>query len=169
MKYNFERVKQLYDEYGITKSINSSEQLEIFNRRNNIRYDFNSEFAQDVKFAHTWVAATKFNHSSSSPTSVNNKITEEEYIRAFNENAKEAFNIIVSTSILCLQAVGRMPKYELLEKELKKSSNYAHAVDIAKGLYSKPNGYESFELWCRNAAKKIRDEDFVYETNNKYR
>ena len=77
MNFSFDFVKSLYDSYGICKENNK---YVIFERKGQNKFDFESEFAQNVKFAHAWVEATKFNHS----TTGGNGITQEEYARAFN-------------------------------------------------------------------------------------
>jgi hypothetical protein len=157
MSYDFEVVKGLYDKYGINFN-EQTKQYEIKDRQTNQVYSFDGLGAEKVKFAHFWVYSTKYGHSTTTPDG--STLTQEEYDRAFNEFSREAYNIIMSTEVQAIQATGRSCRLEVLEEELK-SASYAHAQDIARGLFSKPNGHASFETWCQCASKETTLEEWM--------
>ena len=163
MEYDFDTVKRLYDKYGISVDPKTNTYC-ITDRKDGKSYSFEGLGAEKVKFAHYWVYATKYGQSTSSPN--NSNITEEEYARAFSEDLREVYNTIIGTAIQHLQTIGRMCKVEALKNELSEAI-YAHAQDVAEGLYSKPNGYAAFETWCREVAKVYTPEEWV--SNNKSR
>lgn len=154
MDYSLDKVKHLYDKYGIGKD-RDSKNFVVYEKGTNNIFDFSSELANDVKFAYAWVYATKYGHSVSSP---NNELTKEEYERAFNETSRLTYDIIMSNAVQGLQSFGRMYKPEAFKKEVLDNVSYAHATDIVDGLFSKPNIYESFETWCRKASGLTLEE-----------
>lgn len=158
MDYSFDFVKVLYDSYGIWKE---NDKYVIVERNGQNKFDFESEFAQNVKFAHAWVQATKFNHSTTAPTTAGNGITQEEYARAFNENSRQTYNVILSTVIQGLKAHGKMYQKEVIKKEVEELVNYLHASEIVEGLYSKPSLYASFEHWCRKASTLYNEDQLI--------
>ena len=155
MDFSFDNVQYLYDTYGNNKE---NDKFFIVARKSKIKYDFKSEFAQYVKFAHAWVQATKYNRSTTYPTTTQKTITEEEYANAFNDFSKQTYNTILCTIVQSIQSFGRMYKIEALEKELKDSIVYTHATDIVKGLYSNTNYYNSLENWCKKASTLYTEE-----------
>jgi len=159
MDFSFDSVKVLYDTYGIQKE---NDKYVIVDRRNQNKFDFESDFAKNVMFAHSWVLSTKYNHS----TTGGNSITEEEYIRAFDENSRQTYSAILSTIVQGLKSFNRMYKLDVIEKEIKESVGYVHACDIVRGLYSSPKGYESLEHWCRQASLLYSEEQLLDINNN---
>lgn len=157
MLYGFEVVKGLYDKYDISFN-EQTKQYEIRDRQTNQVYNFDGLGAEKVKFAHFWVYATKYGHSTSTPDG--RVLTQEEYDRAFGAFSREVYNIIMSTEVQAIQATGRLSRLEVLEEELK-SASYAHARDIARGLFSRPNGHTSFAIWCQCAAKETSLEEWI--------
>ena len=152
MDYSFEKVKKLYDNYGIGKDRTTGKYV-VYEKRSNTVYDFDSDIANAVKFAWSWVYATTYGQSTVSPSTINSgELTPEEYKRAFNENSRLTYDTIMENVIMGLQTFGRMYRPEALKKEVKEAVPYAHAADIVDGLYDKPNRYASFEEWCRKAA-----------------
>ena len=114
--------------------------------------------AEKIKFAHYWLYATKYGQS----TSYDSGFTEKEYERAFSDALREVYNIIIGTEIQHLQMTGRMCKVEALKSELSQAL-YSHAGIVAEGLYSRPNGYATFETWCREVAKVYTPEEWIYK------
>ena len=151
MDYSFEAVKKLYDRYGIGKDRVTGKYV-IFEKGTNTVFDFDSDLANSVKFAYTWMYATRYGHSSASLTLNNDELSQEEYERAFNENSRLTYDTIMENAIMGLQSFGRMYRPEALKSEVAAIVPYAHAVDIVDGLYERPNAYASFETWCRKAA-----------------
>ncbi len=163
MDYDFDTVKRLYDRYDIGFDAKTNTHY-IADRKSGKYYSFEGLGAEKVKFAHYWVYATKYGKSTSTP---NNDTTEEEYALAFSDNLREVYNTIIGTSIQHLQSTGRMCKVEALQNDLSSEVLYAHAKDVAEGLYAKPNGYLAFETWCKEVAKVYTPEEWI--ANNRSR
>ena len=159
MDYSFEKVKKLYDKYVPTMV---KGQMGVMDKTTKIPY-VDEDLINGVRFSHAWVYATMFEQSSSKPRLTKKdyindiatgNISKEEYIRAFNENAKITYETIINNVIEGIRSFGRMYKEEAIEKEVKLSVPYKNAPSIVRGLYDVkvPSVYLAFEDWCYRAA-----------------
>ena len=139
-------VEDLFKRYNLIKDSNG--EFKVIDRRTNIIYE-TKNFVDKVKFAHTWVAATKYERSLSSPGL--NEIPESDYAYAFNEKAKEVYDNIMALASINMQAAGVLLNPQTLENEITNYVNYKYAKSIVRGLYSEERFEESFKNWLRMA------------------
>ena len=157
MEYGFDSVKSIYDRYDICQNLKTKE-FSIFDKKNNNMYSFTGSFAEKVKFAHTWMYATKYGQSSSSTISY--ETTKEEYERAFSDTLRDAYNEIIAVELNIIHNIGRMGTSEAVKKGVGQA-HYAHIGQVIDGLYSKPKGLASFEMWCKEIAKEYTVDEWL--------
>ena len=144
MEYDFNTLKKLYNRYKI-KYDEKSKEYQIVDQGNGMIYNFSGIGAEKVKFAHFWVYASNFNRSQMGQNKDVNL--------AFSDNLREVYNIIMYTAVEAIQSYGHLCRKEVFEDNLSSNTIYVHANDVVEGLYSKENGFRSFEIWCQCAAK----------------
>ncbi len=144
MNFEFDTVKLLFDLFDI---VNKDNKYIILNKLDKTEYDFNDQFAENIKFAYTWVLATKYKPS----IEMNNNLTKEEYHQAFNEEAKLIYDTIMQKVISNFQSLGIIYPEEDLIIEVKKEIPSFNS-DIIKGLYANIDGYNSFVYWVKEAS-----------------
>ena len=165
MNYSFDTLKTLYDKYSIEKRDNG--QIVIVDRKTRESFAFEGDFGEFVKFAHTWVFATRYNQSPNTLSVSKNNITDDEYGRAFSDSSRKIYNLIMESVVTCLQQTGRMLTQERIIYEIKKQINDSHVEDIVKGLFVKKGGHFSFLFWSLKVAGMDELLDRVHEHTNK--
>ena len=93
MDYSFDMVEKLYKEYAIGQN-DATRKLLVFNRKSMNTYDFDSEFANYVKFAHTWEYATEFGNTINSKDKIKN---------AFSDDARNYYGEVMNANIASIQ------------------------------------------------------------------
>ncbi len=165
MNYSFDTLKNLYDKYGIEKDSESGQTV-VVDRKTRELFAFEGDFAECVKFAHTWVYATRYTPYGNSTSISKGKITEDEYGRAFSDSSRTIYNSIMERLVTCLQESGKMLKCETLIEEIEKNLNdyddndpdgnhkvnIPVAENIVRGLFAKKGGYASLFFWCLKIA-----------------
>ncbi len=150
MDYTLNSVKYLYDNYSIKKSERGEY---IIVNRSNGQFVFGSDLEPNVKFAHTWFLARQEGRSRTTPVT---GITEEEYSRAFDEQANELYDYIMATSIQAVEA-GSFLKSEALAKDVSEALPLPYVKETAIGLYENENRRLSFKQWVRKATLEKRN------------
>lgn len=142
--YTFYDVKRLFDEFNIKKSTDGA--FQVVKRSNGITYG-NQALVDNVKFAHTWVAATEFGRSRMTPDT--QVITQEDYSFAFDEEARRIYDFIMDAASQELINNGVLIGKEQLVAIIKTAVLRAHAKDVVEGLYSDKRFLEAFNKWVR--------------------
>ncbi len=142
--YSFLEVKNLFDRFNIKQS--SSGEFEIVDR-NSQAVCLDKAKADQVKFAHTWFAATEFGRSRTTPNP--KEVTQDDYSYAFNEEAKRIYDFIMDIASQTMLNGGVLIRKEPLRAEVLEAGLRAHAEDIVDGLYSKKRFLEAFNKWVR--------------------
>jgi len=144
MDFTFDELKNLFYTFNLKQDIYG--QYFIVNRQTGIPY--NDGLVVDyVKFAHTWVYATTHNRSLKKDSNI---MTQEDYDYAFNEEAREVYNLIMNYSNQVLKHTGRMIGKERLIEYIRQNGipvNYLKS--IVDAIYSQENFYNSYEIWVR--------------------
>ena len=143
MNFEFEEVKRLFDKYAL--SMFNGKWI-VIDKKTNIPY-FDEKFIAEVKFAHTWVKATEYNRSRTTPEK--QIVTPDDYQFAFNEYAKTVYDAIMAYSKQVMQAAGTLYRPEVLKKEVEGVVRYRYAGSIVDGLYQEERYAKSFEDWVR--------------------
>ncbi len=144
--YSLEEIEDLFKKYNLIKDTDG--EFKVIDRKTNIIYE-GKNFVDKVKFAHTWVAATRYGRSLSSPNL--NGITESDYAYAFDEKAKEVYDNIMALASINMKTSGVLINPQTLENEITNYVNYKYAKSIVRGLYSEERFKESFKNWLRMA------------------
>ena len=144
--YSFEEIEYLFNNFNIIKDSNG--EYKVIDIRTNAICE-EKELVAKVKFAHTWVAATRYERSLDAPYS--KVITKLDYATAFNAQAKEVYEYIMAIASINMKAVGVLINPITLEKEITNYVVYTRAKSIVRGLYSKERFAESFKNWLRMA------------------
>lgn len=147
MDYSFEEVKKLFDNFNIQKNKNG--EYIVVNRATKIYYDA-KDFVDKVKFAHTWFQATR---NGRSRTTLDLSVTtEDDYLYAFDHEAKEVYDYIMAVVSQTMQASGHLLRCEALVNEIKQAEGLrAHAYETAEGLYKNERFVQAFDTWVRKA------------------
>lgn len=155
MDYSFDAVKNLFDTYKLV--LNEKKEFIAVNRVNNIPYEGKS-FVDQVKFAHTWVAAVRATRPQTMPCS--NVVSQADYGLAFGESARELYDFVMELVSQTMQGCGRLLRYEALAKEVREASlAIAHADSIVAGLYENERFIQAFDSWVRSATMTPPGED----------
>lgn len=152
MNYSFDTLKKLYDDYSIIKDSKSGRTVIVSRENDKLLFAFEGPFAECVKFAHTWVFATRYNQSLNTTSISDSNISTNEYEKAFGASSRDTYNVIMESVVACLQESGRILKCEALIEEVKRQISNPHTEDIVKGLYAKKGGYSSFLYWSFKVA-----------------
>lgn len=142
--FSLTSIKEAYDDYDVT--VDSSEKYTL--KKDGIVYS--DELIMDkVKFAYTWISATRYNRARSGNGS---NITDEDYYYAFNDNAVDVYNGIMNTVLENNLDIRNLETKNVLKNALS-DINYKYSSSIVDGLYSSYDSIDNFDR-CFNDYKK---------------
>jgi len=161
--YSFAEVKKLYDEYSIKKDKDGN--LLVVERGSGAICT-DQDPIDKVKFAHTWVQATRYGRPKNFPNQ--EKITQEDYSYAFDTEAKEIYDFIMESVSQTMLASRSLLRKEPLMADVLKADLRAHAEDTVSGLYSNERFLAAFNKWVRACNNiPVNSEGLRLETQEK--
>ena len=143
MRYTFEEVKNLFDNYNIKKQENGN--FYVTDRDTNTSYT-DDKLVDYVKFAYTWIRACQYNRKRA--TFDLSVITFDDYYNAFNNHTEKLYEALMEICRNYLKENRTMIEEEQLIEKLE-YLNYIHTNDIIKGLYSNERFFKIFEDWVK--------------------
>ena len=156
MDYSFDMVEKLFKENIIVQDKNSGKYY-VYNKTSKMYYDFEGEYANFVKFAHTWEYATEYGRSK---PYVNEAQQESDIEYAFSDTARNTYNEIMKANLASIIMQGRLFSQDELIQALNARDPYKKDMkSIIEGLYEKQKGLESFNYWCLKATGKYYEEN----------